>query len=239
VAFTVEDFHDLIELLAQHPEWRADLRRHVLSEDLIELPTLVRQLVEAQTRAEARLERVETRLDRLDVALAALAEAQARTDARLNDLATSQRQVIDRLGDLEGEALEARYARLGASYFGPIARRLRVIEPGPLFDMLDDAVDEGLLTHEERESIRLADVVMGGRRREDGLAIYLLAEVSSGIGVHDVERAVERANLLAKLGQPVLPVVAGRWINDQAAELAQRQGVWCALGGRIVPPQST
>ena len=50
MAFTVEDFHDLIELLAQHPEWRAELRRHVLSDDLIELPTLVRQLVEEAAR---------------------------------------------------------------------------------------------------------------------------------------------------------------------------------------------
>jgi hypothetical protein len=38
MAFTVEDFPDLLRVLAEHPEWRAELRRHVLSEELVALP---------------------------------------------------------------------------------------------------------------------------------------------------------------------------------------------------------
>jgi hypothetical protein len=38
MAFTVREFHDLIELLEQHPEWRADLRRLVLTEEVLGLP---------------------------------------------------------------------------------------------------------------------------------------------------------------------------------------------------------
>jgi hypothetical protein len=64
--FSVEDFHDLVRLLAEHPEWRAELLQLVLSDELLELPALVRQLVE----------RVGT-----------LADAQARTEARLTTLA--------------------------------------------------------------------------------------------------------------------------------------------------------
>jgi hypothetical protein len=44
VAFTVDDLQDLLRLLEQHPEWRAELRRYVLTEELLELPALVRQL---------------------------------------------------------------------------------------------------------------------------------------------------------------------------------------------------
>ena len=33
--FAVEEFHDLIRLLETRPEWRADLRRLVLSEELL------------------------------------------------------------------------------------------------------------------------------------------------------------------------------------------------------------
>ncbi|RMF83078.1 MAG: hypothetical protein D6736_22150 [Nitrospinota bacterium] len=36
--FTVEDFRDLLRLLEQHPEWRSELRRWVLSEELLSLP---------------------------------------------------------------------------------------------------------------------------------------------------------------------------------------------------------
>ena len=38
MAFTVQDFHDLIALVTQHPEWRAELRRLVLTEELLALP---------------------------------------------------------------------------------------------------------------------------------------------------------------------------------------------------------
>src|SRR5205823_6409482 len=89
MAFTVQDFQDLIRLLAEHPEWRAELRRHVLSDELLELPALVRQLAdqlatlttrveglaEAQARTEQRLERIEAGLVRLEAAIERLAEA--------------------------------------------------------------------------------------------------------------------------------------------------------------------
>src|SRR5712691_5088613 len=55
VAFTVEDFQDLLRLLEQRPEWRAELRRYVLSDDVVELPSLVRGLAEAQARTEQRV----------------------------------------------------------------------------------------------------------------------------------------------------------------------------------------
>ena len=38
MAFTVEDFQDLVRLLAQHPEWRSELRRVLLSEELLTVP---------------------------------------------------------------------------------------------------------------------------------------------------------------------------------------------------------
>jgi hypothetical protein len=224
VSFTVEDFHDLIELLVQHPEWRAELRRHVLSDDLIELPTLVRQLVEAQARAEARLEDVESRLERLTLVVGELAAAQGRTEALVGRFA-------DRLGDIDGRVLELDLARRGPAYLGQIARRLRVIEPGSLADLLDDALDDGRLTWDERVAILLTDLVMSGRRRPVGEDVYLLVEVSGRIEPYDVERAAERATLLQKLGRPVVPIVAGRRIEADVADLAAERGVWYALGG--------
>ncbi len=50
--FTVRDFPDLLRLLEQHPEWQAELRRQVLTEELLELPALVRRLTEAQARTD-------------------------------------------------------------------------------------------------------------------------------------------------------------------------------------------
>ncbi len=41
--FSVEEFRDLIRLLEERPEWRADLRRLVLTDELLALPSLVRR----------------------------------------------------------------------------------------------------------------------------------------------------------------------------------------------------
>ena len=36
--FTMDDFHDLIRLIETRPEWRAELRRLVLTEELLAVP---------------------------------------------------------------------------------------------------------------------------------------------------------------------------------------------------------
>ena len=69
MAFNIEDFQDLIRLLQERPEWRADLRRLVLTDELLALPELVRELAEAQRRTEVRV--------------GGLQEAQQRTEGRV------------------------------------------------------------------------------------------------------------------------------------------------------------
>lgn len=42
MAFSVGDYRDLLQLLRDHPEWRAELRREILDEQFLLLPALVR-----------------------------------------------------------------------------------------------------------------------------------------------------------------------------------------------------
>ena len=67
MAFTVRDFHDLVEILENDPVWRADIRRLVLTDDILTLPQAmrdlaasVRELSDLQRQHEARFSRVET-----------------------------------------------------------------------------------------------------------------------------------------------------------------------------------
>ena len=41
MAFTVQDYQDLINLLAEHPEWKAELRHLLLSDEELSLRILV------------------------------------------------------------------------------------------------------------------------------------------------------------------------------------------------------
>ncbi|MBX3013510.1 MAG: hypothetical protein KF832_18465 [Caldilineaceae bacterium] len=47
MAFTVRDFHDLVEILEEHPAWRAEVRRLVLTDDFLGLPQALRDLAQS------------------------------------------------------------------------------------------------------------------------------------------------------------------------------------------------
>jgi chromosome segregation ATPase len=259
MAFTVADLQDLLRLIDQHPEWRAELRRHVLSDELLELPGLVRQQAEHLASIAERMDQLTQRIDaltqrmdelaqRMDAITQRMDELTHRMDAlaqrmdeltqRMDALVNQVSALVGRVGNLEGEVFELRYDRRAPSYFSKVARRLHVVEPAALADMLDDAVEQqGLrLTEDERDDLLRTDLVLTGRRREDSADVYVVAEVSLGVGLHDVERVVERAAILERLGRPVLKVVAGHWINPEADALAQAHKVWQVLDGRTKAP---
>jgi len=82
--------------------------------------------------------------------------------------------------------------------------------------------------------------VVRGRRTVDQGDVYLVVEVSWGVGKDDVaERAARRAATLAKLGTPALAAVAGEFVTADAAEFARAQGIWQVTdgAGRICPPR--
>src|ERR671925_508850 len=245
----VEDFQDLIRLLQARPEWRADLRRVVLTDELLALPEQIARL------------QVETdrRFHELAGQIAALAEAQRRTEERVAALAEAQNRINEQIaaltrvvyaltedvrvlkidvGDLKGDNLERRYREKAPAYFGHLVRRMRVLSAEELAGLLEDAVEQGQLTEAEKDEAILTDVVVRGRYQGSGAEVYLVVEVSWGVGVHDVERAVQRAAVLGKLGIPALPVVAGKAVTAQAEQLAHEQHVWQVIDGQAVSPQS-
>ena len=236
MAFTVEDFRDLVRLLEQRPEWRAELRRYVLTDDLLELPSIMRELAQAERRTEERLEELAQAQHGTEQRMGELAQAQRGTEQRMGELAAALESLAGRVGRLDGEALELRYWRRAGAYFSRMARKLRVVDSSDLAEMLDQAVDAGRLTDDERDAILAVDLVLSGQRREDRAEAYFVVEISVGIGVADVTRAAERASLLAKMGRPVVPVVAGEWINGEAVSAADSYRVWQVLDGRTVRP---
>jgi hypothetical protein len=62
--FTVTDFHDLVRLLEEHSDWRTELRRVLLSQDLLDLPRAVQELAVAQRRTEEAITHLTERMER-------------------------------------------------------------------------------------------------------------------------------------------------------------------------------
>jgi hypothetical protein len=89
--FTVKDFQDLVRLLRERPEWRDELRRVLLTDELLELPRAMRALTEEVRR---------------------LAEAQLKTERAVQELAVQ----VGRLSDAVGFTLEELARELGPAY---------------------------------------------------------------------------------------------------------------------------
>ncbi|MDR7566677.1 MAG: hypothetical protein QN185_13360, partial [Armatimonadota bacterium] len=113
-----------------------------------------------------------------------------------------------------------------------------VVDHQQLGLLLDDALDQGRITPDDRAQVLEADVVLAGLA--DGHEVYLLAEVSSTVTAHDVRRARARAAALEKATErPVLPAVAGERLSEDPETQEEAATVWRVLDGRAWPPSQT
>ena len=225
--FTVEDFQDLVQLLDERPEWRSELRRLVLSDEYLALPEQLAEFRREVAEQIADLRRdMEQRFCEVEKQIAELR----------GDTEVHFQRVNVQIGQLKGENLERRYRERAPAYFGRLLRKCRVVGSQELSDLLEEAADRGVLSQSDREEVAWADVIMRGRWRADGRQVMVLAEVSWVVDRNDVRRAVDRAALLARLGTPVVPVVAGDSVTERAADMARSRNVWQMLDGRLVEP---
>ncbi|MEZ4710585.1 MAG: hypothetical protein R3A44_25520 [Caldilineaceae bacterium] len=237
MAFTVSDFHDLVVILEEQPEWRAEMRRLILTDDILGLPQALRDLAktvhewaEAQRsyeqRSEARFGRVEDDIHTLksDVAVLKTDVAGLKTDVA--GLKTDVARLDDRVGRLDGRSFEQQVRERLPAYLSRFALRLRAVGSADLAELLEVAFEEGRISEEQLDDAKLIDAVARGRRRSDGAPIYLAAEVSVLVAPYDLERSVRRAAVIAAAsGTETLPVIMGETITADLRAEAERQKV--------------
>ena len=245
MAFTVNDLQDLTRLLLERPEWLSEVRRIVLTDELLALP---RELAEAQRRTDERFAELAEAQRRTDERFAELAEAQRRTDERLAEferrtderfaelaqaisrLAATVERGMQEIGEVRGRLLEIEYRNKVGAIFGGRLRKPQVVDAGDLWDLLRERLDEA-----DIRQVVAADLIVRGRLlppQGEG-ELWLVVEVSSVIDRNDVVRAAQRAELLRKASLPVVPVAAGRRLTQGAAALAAELRVALARNGGL------
>ncbi len=125
MAFSAQDFQDLLQQLKEHPEWQEALRRLLWAESMAELGSTLRLLIETFQRMSEAVQRLvasqqqtDIMLHRLTEALIRLTEAQAQGQRRLEEalarLAEAQARIEERVARLEEgqRRLEEALARL-------------------------------------------------------------------------------------------------------------------------------
>ena len=209
---TIDTSEDILRLLRENEEFRAAVRRELLTQELLELPQRFAEYAKAN---DARLDRMDARFDGVDGRLDGI-------DGRLD------RIEVD-VADLRGDALEAKtttHLRQMLSVAFDV-RRIQVawLSRGvvaPLQRMnefarkAEEGADTGIITEAEEDRLIQTDMVVRCLRKADGTRLWIAAEASGVIGERDIRRTRESAEALRKLySQDAVPVVYGYRIADE------------------------
>lgn len=244
MAFTIQDMSDLTRLLAEHPEWRDELRRLVLTDELLSLPEVVRDLAQRMDQLTERMDQFAERMDQLTERMDQLAERMGLFAQRIdtltntvNNLAShvetlliSHQRMVDDIGGMKGKMLEMEYRDRATAYFGRLLRKGRVVDTAEVWDRLEAVLDQ-----RELDDALLADLFMSGvvRGSAEANEVFLVIELSFVVDRFDVDRAHRRAELLRRAGYPAVGVAAGERVTLGAREAALDEGV--ALVERLEP----
>jgi len=111
--------------------------------------------------------------------------------------------------------------------FGRLIKRCRTMSLEDLADYLEEAVEKGIITEEEKDSALNIDVVVTGFLKPDkDKKVVLAGEVSVKADRIDVERAYERACVIGKsLGLSAVAAVIGEETTGGAITTADELGV--------------
>jgi hypothetical protein len=232
MAFTVNDFRDLLEILRTMPEWKEALRRELLGEEILELPRLVRELIKAVEEMSKRLYRVEQDVEVLKADVEVL---KADVGVLKEDVEVLKADVAT----LKGDSLERKYRERPFVYFRRIVRKSKVLTDSEIEELLSQAQANGALSEADVDEISRLDVIVRGRRITDDSVAYLAVEVSAKIDDYDVERAVRRAKLLAKIpGVVAIPVVAGEQLAPEGRRALKQTAAWAVVDGSAIESTS-
>ncbi len=193
----IATFEDILAAMENNPRLQAALHQHVLDQEFLQLPAIVRELQQAVAQltqlvhdyiaaTDARLEQIETRLARLEDDVTELKAGQARLEGNMNRLIGSdyERKAARCASRLAQRNLSLRDLHVIYAITTPDSNRLP--------ELLDRAVAAGRIDADEADDLENADVILAGPDH------YVVAETSVTVARNDVMRARNRADLLAR-----------------------------------------
>lgn len=244
----INTFQDIMDALERNPELRRQLREHILTEELLQLPAVVGRpepgdppLIQQVKKLDSKVGELDSKVDELDKKVDELDKKVDELDKKVNELDGKVDELDKKVDELDGkvERIDSRLGNVaGTQYEERAAHRATsrvrslgiergriVFAPGesqPSFhDAIAEAVDTGLISQEELEDLTATDIIIrGGNHR------HAVIEASLGPDQNDLERALRRAGILARaIGEETKPAVAAPELPAELAEAAETLGV--------------
>ena len=240
----IKSYWDLLSVLKEHPDWLDELRKLVLTDELMALPKKFDEFVK---RYESFIENEfkplketvkeqgkDIKVLKEDVAILKEDVAILKEDVAVlkEDMTVVKKDVAglkNDVGNLKGDNFERKVREKAPAFFGKLILKCKLIDNQELANRIDDAIlnDEAIITDNERDDALKVDVVVTGILRHDKeKKVFLAAEVSWVVDKMDVERAARRTKIIEKcLGIPGIPVVIGNEYTEGAKEAAEELNV--------------
>ena len=188
----INDFQDILDAIERNPALRDALRRHILTDELLQMPV--------------RLERVEEDIGVIKGDVATLKEGQARLESDVGTL----KEDVSRIGGNVSNLMGSDYESHVATYIHRSLRRELKINATvlstqknrqPLIELLDRAEGQGNITPEDNDKLNDVDIVL----TVDDSDEYILGEnlhhrptgrrpKSHGMGCHTGQGHGEQGN---------------------------------------------
>ena len=238
---TIDTIQDLSRVLRERPEWREELRRTLLTEELLELPQRFAEYTakndERMGTMEARMDALEVRMDALDARMDALA-------ARMDALTESVTELTKNVAELTArmDAL-SRQVALNTRHIGDMKNRfmvrsvtddaaliaddmgltwLRTLNRADIIALANSAVASGkaasIPTNYLRR-FRRADLMIEAADAQGGHC-HIAVEISYTADERDTERSIRNAGYLTRFTDlPAYAAVASVHADNRIADI--------------------
>lgn len=259
----IKNAKDLIEVLKQNPELLEELRRIILTEELLNVPKKLdelskkfesfvneefKPLAEKVDRMEVKITEMDGKITEMDGKITEMDGKITEMDGKITEMDGRLTRVEKRLDNVENrldrverdvEQLKADVAKLKGSdfersikekapaYFGRIIRGCKVISHESLALVLEDAVDKGIITEEEKDNALLVDIVVTGRLKHNtNKEVVIAVEVSTTVDKNDVQRSYIRSQTISKgYGKESIGICIGEKITKGAEKKAKELNI--------------
>lgn len=213
---------DFLRLLREDAEFKAEVRRAVLTDEVLNMPET--------------LARISSRMDEMSVQM-------GETAVRLDEMAAGMSHMGGRLrsmeidvAELKGGMVELKMANRIVPFIsdklelraGLIVRGGQPTAASIAFDdLFYDVYKTGAIDERERNRINATDLIISAISRKSGARVYIAVEASYVIDIRDVTRARNSAEILAKAfpDAETHSAVYGIRVNPAGRAEADRRGV--------------
>ena len=225
----IETFEDILAAMENNPRLQAAMRQHVLDQEFLQLPAIVRELQQAVAQLTQLVHDYITATDaRLGQIEADVAEIKEQQTTMSGEITTMSGQIATMSSDIN--TMSGHIANLsGRDYESRAVEQSRRMIRGNL-DMMSatvihasrweaqtfernvllPAIADRRISREEANQLESADCVIQCED-QDGNIVHALAEISMTVQDTDRRRAAERAEILAAAtGTRAVPFVVGQ-----------------------------